>query len=93
MWKLKHCALMLLGLVGMTSPGPALAQQMAMQTVKGMLAAQIRVQGFACGEALKARRDLKRSRPDLGVWVLQCSNATYRVSRAPDMSAKVERLR
>lgn len=58
-----------------------------------MLAAQIRSQGFACDKALKATRDAKRSRPDLGVWVLKCSNATYRVSRAPDMSAKVDQLR
>jgi hypothetical protein len=27
------------------------------------------------------------------VWVLKCSNATYRVSRFPDMAAKVEPLR
>ena len=93
MWKPKHCAPVLVGLVGLISPGPTGAQQMAMQTVKDMLAAQIRIQGFACGEALKARKDSKRSRPDLGVWVLKCSNATYRVSRAPDMSARVERLR
>jgi len=28
---------------------------------------------------------------DRGVWVLKCSNATYRISRSPDMAAKVER--
>jgi hypothetical protein len=58
-----------------------------------MLSAQIRLQGFACDQALKATRDAKRSRPDREVWVLKCSNATYRVSRAPDMFASVERLR
>lgn len=63
------------------------------ETTRSMLAAQIRSQGFACDKALKATRDAKRSRPDLGVWVLKCSNATYRVSRAPDMSAKVDQLR
>jgi hypothetical protein len=34
----------------------------------------------------------KRSRPDRDVWVLRCSNATYRITRAPDMAAKVEPL-
>jgi hypothetical protein len=57
-----------------------------------MLAAQIRLQGFACDQALRATRDAKLSKPDHDVWVLRCSNATYRVSRAPDMAAKVEQL-
>lgn len=93
MWKPECCALMLAGLVGLASLRQAAAQQIAMETVKDVLAAQIRTQGFLCGEALKARTDSRRSRPDLGVWVLQCSNATYRISRSPDMSARVERLR
>jgi hypothetical protein len=54
---------------------------------------QIRLQGFACDKALGATRDKKRSQPDRAVWVLKCSNATYRVTRAPDMAAKVEPLR
>jgi hypothetical protein len=90
MWKREYCALMLAGLVGLAPLRPAVAQQ---ETVKGMLAAQIRTQGFACDKALKSTKDSKRSRPDLGVWTLRCSNATYRISRAPDMSARVEKLR
>jgi hypothetical protein len=57
------------------------------------LAAQVRIQGFACDEAQGAVRDSKRSRPDYAVWVLKCSNAAYRVSRAPDMAAKIVPLR
>ena len=57
------------------------------------LAAQVRIQGFACDKAIGATRDKKRSKPDYAVWVLKCSNATYRVSRAPDMLAKIEPLR
>jgi hypothetical protein len=57
------------------------------------LAAQVRIQGFACDKAIGATRDNKRSKPDYAVWVLKCSNATYRVSRAPDMAAKIEPLR
>jgi hypothetical protein len=58
-----------------------------------VIAAQIRTQGFACDKALGARRDAKRSKPDHQVWVLRCSNATYRVSRFPDMAAQVQRIR
>ena len=53
------------------------------------LAAQVRIQGFACDKAQGAVRDKKRSRPDYAVWVLKCSNAVYRVSRAPDLAAKI----
>ncbi|MBW5440075.1 hypothetical protein FXB41_36545 [Bradyrhizobium canariense] len=57
------------------------------------LAAQIRLQGFACDKPLEAVRDKKRSRPDYAVWTLKCSNGTYRIGRAPDMAAKVESVR
>jgi hypothetical protein len=73
------------GLIG--SPAQA-----AGETPQDMLAAQIRMQGVACDKPLSAVRDEKRSKPDHEVWVLKCSNATYRVSRFPDMAAKVERL-
>ncbi|HEV2160232.1 hypothetical protein [Bradyrhizobium sp.] len=63
------------------------------ESVQGMLAAQIRSQGFVCDKPLAASKDAKRSRPDHIVWVLKCSNATYRVGRAPDMAATVEPLR
>jgi hypothetical protein len=69
------------------------AQTAAAETPQSMLSAQIRTQGFACDKALGATRDKRRSRPDHEVWVLRCSNATYRVSRAPDMAARVEPLR
>ncbi|SHG81323.1 hypothetical protein [Bradyrhizobium erythrophlei] len=73
----------------------AQAQQsklVAAETLQSMLAAQIRMQGFTCDKPLGAVKDTKRSRPDHAVWVLKCSNATYRISRAPDMAAKVEPL-
>ena len=63
------------------------------ETVPDILAAQVRIQGHACDKAISAVQDRKRSRPDHEVWVLKCSNATYRFSRAPDMAAKVEILR
>ena len=63
------------------------------QTVASDLAAQIRSQGFACDVAQKATRDAKLSKPDYDVWVLTCKNATYRIGRYPDLSAKVEKLK
>ena len=60
---------------------------------RDVLAAQIRIQGVACDKPLSAARDVKRSRPDYAVWVLKCSNAIYRIGRAPDMAANVEQLR
>jgi hypothetical protein len=63
------------------------------QTVQNVLAAQIRTQGYPCDQALGAKKDARRSKPDHDVWVLRCSNATFRISRAPDMAAKVEVLR
>jgi hypothetical protein len=66
--------------------------QAAGETPQDMLAAQIRLQGVACDKPLSAVRDAKRSKPDHEVWDLKCSNATYRISRFPDMAAKVERL-
>ena len=65
------------------------AQPAPVETPQAVLAAQIRIQGFSCDKALGARRDKRRSRPDYEVWVLKCSNANYRVSRYPDMAAKV----
>lgn len=75
-------------LVGLTT-GPTRATD---EVPQDMLAAQIRLQGFACDKPLGATRDAKRSKPDRAVWVLKCNNARYRISRAPDMAAKVEPL-
>ena len=66
--------------------------QAAGETPQDVLAAQIRLQGVACDKPLSAARDAKRSKPDHLVWVLKCSNATYSISRFPNMAAQVERL-
>jgi hypothetical protein len=79
-------------LAAVLAPGAVCAQDDG-ETVRSMLAAQIRSQGFVCEKSLGATRDARRSKPDHAVWVLKCSNANYRVSRAPDMAAKVEPLR
>ena len=79
--------------VSSSGGGLMLSAAGAQETVQSVLAAQIRTQGFACDNALGAKRDAKRSKPDHEVWVLKCSNAVYRVSRYPDMAAKVQQLR
>ena len=53
----------------------------------------VRAQGFPCKEPVSAERDPTASRPDEEVWVLQCSDARYRVQLMGDMPAKVERLK
>jgi hypothetical protein len=63
------------------------------ESPKDVLAAQIRTQGVVCDKPKRAVRDAKRSKPDHDVWILTCANASYRVSRYPDLAAKVERLR
>ena len=71
---------------------PETGTPVAAETLQSMLAVAIRAEGFTCDKPLRAARDAKRSRPDREVWVLKCSNAVYRVTRSPDIAAKVEPL-
>jgi hypothetical protein len=65
----------------------------AEETTAEMLAAHIRRQGYRCdGPPLSAVRDAERSKPDEAVWVLKCTNVTYRLTLIPDMAWKVEQL-
>ncbi|WP_083632573.1 hypothetical protein [Bradyrhizobium sp. NAS96.2] len=64
----------------------------AEQSLQDLLAIQLRAQGYACDKPLKAERDDKLSKPDNEAWTLTCSNATYRVTRVPDLAAKVEKV-
>lgn len=57
-----------------------------------IIAAHIRVQGYACDQPKSARHEAGLSRPNEQVWILECANATYRVTLVPDLKAKVERL-
>jgi len=75
------------GLVMAAWPGSGHAQ-----TAAEVLADQVRQQGQACERALGAERDEAASRPELPVWILRCSNASYRVRLVPDMAARIERL-
>jgi hypothetical protein len=63
------------------------------QTPATDVAAQIRSQGYQCDQPVTATRDVKRSKPDLAVWVLKCRNAIYRVRLDPGMAAHVTKLK
>lgn len=71
--------------------GIAVAQP-ASETPPGILAVQLRSQGYACDRPQSATRDAERSRPDQAVWILKCENITYRMQLTPGMAAKVERI-
>jgi len=63
------------------------------QTPAGDVAAQVRSQGYGCDEPVTAKRDVRLSKPDLAVWVLNCRNATYRVRLHPNMAAHVIKVK
>jgi hypothetical protein len=65
----------------------------AVEKPANIIAAHIRNQGYACHNALSARRNWWASRPNQAVWVLRCNNAAYRVRLVPDMAATVERIK
>ncbi|HET6390174.1 hypothetical protein [Hyphomicrobium sp.] len=56
------------------------------------LAAQVRTQGFKCDKPLSATKNEGASRPNEEVWVLDCEDASYRMTVVPDMAARVEKL-
>ena len=62
-------------------------------TPAGIIAAQIRTQGYACTDPVAATRDQRASRPNVTVWTLRCRNAAYRVLLVPDMAAQVTQLK
>jgi hypothetical protein len=59
----------------------------------GIVAAQIRSQGYACTAPVTATHDQQASTPYGAVWLLNCQNASYRVRLVPNMAAEVVRLR
>ena len=77
------CAGMTLLAAGLYTP--AVAQERPAE----IIAAHIRMQGYACDKALSALRNRKASRPNETVWLLRCSNGIYNVTLVPDLAAKV----
>lgn len=70
--------------------GSAEAAAQQLENSLEILAVRVREQGHACDRPLKAEQDLSASRPMSKVWLLQCSNASYRIALHPDMGAQIE---
>ena len=62
------------------------------ETPAEIIAVQIRKQGYTCGKAESAERDIEASKPNVPVWILTCDNARYRVHVLGALADKVERL-
>ena len=59
------------------------------ETPTEIVAAKIRMQGFACDKAVSAERDRAASKPNAAVWRLECADYSYRVRLVPNMAADV----
>lgn len=69
-----------------------LAGAHAQESPKDIIAAHLRLQGYACDTPKSARRDRRASRPDEAVWMIDCRNARYRVRLVPNMADVIEPL-
>lgn len=82
--------------VALAVSAPAAAQDTAsgaaVPVAAGLVATQIRQQGFRCDEPSSATRDKDASTAEETVWVIGCDNATYRVKLIPDMAAQIEKI-
>jgi hypothetical protein len=71
---------------------PILPAAHAEEAALESLAAQLRRQGHRCDDPVHAERDAERSKPDELVWVIKCTNASYRMRLIPHMAAHVEQI-
>ena len=62
------------------------------ETPKEIIAAKLRLQGFACAKPVSAERDRAASKPNEAVWLLKCQEYNYRVRLVPNMAADVRFL-
>ena len=69
-----------------------LAEGIAQEGPKDIIAAQIRSQGYACNFPRSAERDVAASAANQAVWMLRCQNASYRVTLIPNLAARVEKV-
>jgi hypothetical protein len=60
------------------------------ETPEEIIAAKIRLQGFACDKPVSAERDRAVSKPNDAVWLLKCEGQNYRVRLIPNMAADVQ---
>ena len=64
----------------------------AQETPAETLTAQLRRQGHRCEGPVNVERDAERSKPDEPVWVVKCTNASYRMRLIPHTAAHVEQI-
>ena len=58
----------------------------------GIVATQLRSQGYKCDDPHDAKRDKGDTTPGEQAWIVACDNATYRVKLVPDQAARVEQI-
>jgi hypothetical protein len=61
------------------------------ETPEEIIAAKIRLHGFARDKPISAERDRAVSRPNEAVWLLKCEDHNYRVRLVPNMAADVSK--
>jgi len=83
---------LLLALVAISPvvPDVAVGQDADDSAAAGLVATQVREQGYACDEPTSASQD-QDSEGD-AVWTLTCANTSYRVRLVPDMAAQIEQI-
>jgi hypothetical protein len=62
------------------------------ETAKEVVAATVRSQGHPCDQPERAVHDTAASAPDQAVWLLDCTDARYRVRYDNDEPAEITRL-
>ena len=75
-----------------TAETKSAAATMTQEAPKDIVASQIRSQGYACDSPQSAERDVAASKAHEVVWMLDCQNASYRVTLIPNMAAKVDKV-
>jgi hypothetical protein len=82
-----HLRLAALGAALLCLAGPAVAQDQ--DAIPGIVADQVRSQGFACDNPVSAEKIEAESQPDLPVYILTCEGVRYHVQLIPDQGAKI----
>ena len=86
-------AVLMLGLAsGLTTISPFPTAIAQVEDTKEVLAVRVRQQGHQCDTPLKAERDAGESKAHLAVWVLQCTNANYRLRLHTDRDAEITKV-
>jgi hypothetical protein len=91
--KIMRSSLALLALVAAaTLVSPAARADNGLEPPMDLLASQLRDQGFECKNPKKAKEEPKESAPHETVWLVDCDDASYRMTVVPDLAAKVQKL-